>query len=87
MPFVKGQSGNKAGMKPGTLHKTTRSAKEAFQAAFDKMGGMEGLVKWANKPGTDNLSSFYSLYARLIPHEVAGEIKARITVSDDIPAK
>lgn len=66
MPFQPGQSGNPAGKKPGTLSKTTTAAKEAFQAAFDEMGGVEKLVTWAK----DNQTDFYKLYGRLIPLDV-----------------
>lgn len=51
--------------------------------AFEGIGGVEGLRMWALK----NRDEFYKLYARLIPMEVQGEIKARIQVVDDIPPK
>ncbi|MDE1828613.1 MAG: hypothetical protein KGH65_05635 [Candidatus Micrarchaeota archaeon] len=57
--FGKGNPG-----KPkGATNKMTRSAKEAFQIAFDELGGAAGLVKWAKT----NPEDFYKLYARLIP--------------------
>jgi hypothetical protein len=69
MPFVKGQSGNANGRPRGAVNKTTASAKQAFQMAFDKLGGWERLAKWATED-PDNLKAFYSLYARLIPVDV-----------------
>lgn len=51
--------------KKGTQNKITRAAKEAFQLAFDGIGGVPALVEWAKK----NRKSFYTLYARLIPAE------------------
>lgn len=63
MAFQKGQSGNPAGKKPGTLSRTTVAAKEAFQHAFDAIGGAEQLAEWAR----DNATDFYKLYGRLIP--------------------
>jgi len=79
MPFNKGQSGNKAGRPKGAVNKTTATAKQAFQLAFDKLGGWERLSKWAIED-PDNLKTFYTLYARLIPTDVTtgGE---RITVT------
>ena len=53
------------GRKKGELNKFTRSAKEAFQFAFDKIGGAEKLADWA----LDNTTEFYKLYGRLIPVE------------------
>ena len=69
MPFNKGQSGNKAGRPKGAVNKTTATAKQAFQLAFDKLGGWERLSKWAIED-PDNLKTFYTLYARLIPTDV-----------------
>lgn len=67
MPF---QKGNKLGGRPkGSPNKLTKSAREAFQLAFDAQGGSDGLVKWAKK----NPTEFYKLYARLIPIEHTGD--------------
>jgi hypothetical protein len=75
MPFKKGNSGRPK----GAVNKTTATAKQAFQLAFDKLGGWERLSKWAIED-PDNLKTFYTLYARLIPTDVTtgGE---RITVT------
>lgn len=54
------------GRPPGATNKTTRSAREAFQHAFDKIGGAERLALWAK----DNEAEFYKLYGRLIPVDV-----------------
>jgi hypothetical protein len=53
------------GRKKGELNKLTRSAKEAFQYAFERIGGAENLATWA----TENTTEFYKLFARLIPVE------------------
>lgn len=50
----------------GTPNKLTRSAKMAFQFAFDANGGQEALARWAEGNPTD----FYRLYARLIPVDI-----------------
>lgn len=73
MAFAKGQSGNPNGRPQGAVNKVSRTAKENFAQAFDALGGMEGMVEWA-KSDPDNLKTFYSLYARLIPTEVAGSL-------------
>ena len=69
MPFKKGQSGNPKGRTPGTANKLTKSAREAFQHAFDASGGFAALGEWAKA----NKTEFYKLYARLIPVEHVGE--------------
>lgn len=72
--FQKGEGGRPKGVP----NKLTRTAKEAFQLAFDKLGGWEGLAQWASKDH-ENRKVFYSLYARLIPTDVTSggkELKA-----------
>ena len=67
--------------KKGDTNKTTRAAKEAFAMAFEGIGGVTALTTWAKT----NKADFFKLYARLIPVELSGEVRARITVVDDIP--
>lgn len=55
----------------GTPNKMTTSAKEAFQAAFEQIGGMHGLAVWAAR----NPTEFYKLYARLIPVDLQSKIE------------
>lgn len=57
------------GRQKGTPNKLTQSAREAFQLAFDRCGGAQGLTTWARK----NPTEFYKIYGRLIPMEVVGE--------------
>lgn len=54
------------GRAKGTPNKFSLGAKEAFQFAFDKIGGAEKLGEWANR----NTTEFYKLYGRLIPTDV-----------------
>ena len=73
-PFAKGNTlrkDGKAGRKKGTPNKVTSSVAAALQAAFDKLGGEDGLVTWA-KTDPGNMSTFYQLAARLIPQQVTG---------------
>lgn len=82
MAFVKGRA-KTGGKQKGTVNKVTATAKEAFALAFEGIGGVAELAEWARANKTD----FFKLYARLIPVELSGEVKAHITVSDDVPAK
>jgi hypothetical protein len=50
----------------GTPNKFTQTAKEAFQLAFDGLGGVKNLIAW----GADNTTEFYKIYGRLIPTDV-----------------
>lgn len=74
MPFNKGKSGNSKGRPIGAVNKTTATAKQAFQLAFDELGGVNGLVAWA-KSDPDNLATLYTLYARLIPTDTNVNVK------------
>jgi hypothetical protein len=59
------------GRKPGVPNKLTKSAREAFQFAFEVIQAKKGigLSDWAEA----NPTEFYKLYARLIPVEHVGE--------------
>ena len=59
------------GRTAGTPNKTTKSAREAFQLAFETLQNHPGasLGEWAKQNQTD----FYKLYARLIPVEHVGD--------------
>jgi len=57
------------GRRPGSVNKLTKSARQAFQEAFDAMGGEKTLTAWA----VANPTEFFKLYARLIPQEHVGE--------------
>lgn len=79
--FRKGD--NRKRKSKGDTHKTTRAAKEIMQLAFDELGGMPALVKWA-KADPDHTSEFYKLWARLIPMDVTSDNKP-LSVNINIP--
>jgi hypothetical protein len=54
------------GRPKGVPNKTTVAAREAFQLAFEGLGGVTALQVWAN----DNQTEFFKLYGRLIPVDV-----------------
>lgn len=55
----------KRGRPKGARNLLTRAAKEAFELAFEEIGGARALAAWA----MENQGEFYKLYARLIPVE------------------
>jgi hypothetical protein len=54
------------GRPKGMPNKSTKLVKEALQEAFEQLGGVPSLLRWA----TRNRDEFYKLWARLIPSEV-----------------
>jgi hypothetical protein len=61
------------GRQKGTPNKTTVAAKEAIHQAFEQMGGIPALVKWANK-NDDNAKAFYTqVWPKIVPLQVGGD--------------
>lgn len=58
-------------------NKLTVAAREAFQMAFDEIGGPKELAAWARLNQTD----FYKLFSKLIPQTVEASV-ALADVSD-----
>lgn len=83
MPAHKGTRPPNAGIgrQRGTPNKVTKAFKEATLRVFDRLGGDDALLKWAQ----GNPTEFYKIAARLIPHEVShsGEIRLP-TVIDEL---
>ena len=71
MPWKPGESGNPAGRPVGTKNKFSR-IKEAFTEAFERTGGVEGLVKWIQEQ-PKNQGDFYRLLASMMPRDVTLE--------------
>lgn len=66
------------GRPKGSPNKATTTVRDAFQQAFDLLGGAEGLARWAAAPRKlrignqvvtvqPNLEAFYGLATKLIP--------------------
>ena len=62
------------GRTKGTPNKVTASIKEAFMIAFDKRGGIAGLMEWAD----ENPTHFYQIIGKLIPQEVSKTVEHRV---------
>lgn len=68
------------GRPKGSKNRFGQEAKEAFALAFEGIGGVPELTKWARS----NKETFYKLYSKLIPVELHGTGKGmvHITISD-----
>lgn len=56
----------RGGRQKGTPNKLTKAAREVYEEAFEKLGGVPALVTW----GKENPTEFYKIHARLIPQDV-----------------
>lgn len=74
-------SGSSVNVKEITTQSPLRLTKEVFSLAFNRLGGVERLVKWAEGlEGTcttpakgNNLKIFYTLFAKTLPKELKTE--------------
>ena len=66
MAFRKGKSGNPDGRKKGSKNKITKDLKAAYLEAFDKRGGVQGLLDWAEK----SPDAFYNQVSKLFPKDI-----------------
>lgn len=57
------------GRPKGAKNKSTVKVKEAFETAFEELGGVDALVMWARKEPTE----FYKQYAKLLPVQITGD--------------
>ena len=65
------------GRNKGSLNKTTIEVKKALSLAFEGIGGVPALIKWAK----DNQTDFYKLYAKMLPpHKDAVDPNGRLVV-------
>jgi hypothetical protein len=74
MKFQKGQSGNPKGKAKGAVSKFT-SLKAAFLNVFERMGGEDALLEWANS-SNHNKAAFYQWITKMLPADVnvSGEV-------------
>ena len=66
--FIRGKSGNPTGKQKGTKDKFTE-LKDSFLEAFDRLGGVDGLVEWAGKNNL-NRGHFYQMITKLLPKDI-----------------
>lgn len=58
-----------AGRPKGSHNKTHAVVRWGLTEAYRRLGGVDGLVKWAEKDNA-NRTAFYQLWSKLIPAEV-----------------
>jgi hypothetical protein len=76
------------GRRKGSPNKTTADVKAALVAAFDQLGGVPALVRFAKKRPAE----FYKLWAKLLPSEVKATVDGTVRLElveeilDGVPA-
>lgn len=74
--FKKGNPGRPKGAK----NKITLSAKENIEKAFEKLGGVNGLIKWAGKSNY-NMTKLYDWYFSMLPRNVDANVLGNIGIT------
>ncbi len=59
-----------AGRPKGKESPRSVAMREALELAFDGIGGVPKLTEWA----ADHLSEFYTLWIKLLPHQINGNL-------------
>lgn len=65
------------GRQKGTPNKQTKEVKQCLIDAYERLGGVDGMVEWAQQ-SESNLGDFYKLWVRVMP----AELNADMTSSD-----
>lgn len=81
MAFKKGEPRpEKAGRKEGSVNILTKSVKEAFEIAFNKLQDKDGvkLEDWGEK----NPTEFYKLASKLIPTDIKAKVDTTVQQFD-----
>lgn len=69
------------GRPKGALNKTTQIAKDAIAAAADGLGGTQRLIDWAKADAKNEAAFWTTIYPKLLPLQVAGEVDHNVKVS------
>lgn len=56
------------GRPKGALNKSSKEVKDNLLEVFERIGGVEGMAKWAMR----NKTEFYKLYSKLLPIQLQG---------------
>jgi hypothetical protein len=66
------------GRQAGTPNKATASVKAALEEAFERLGGVEVLAKWAE----ENPGQFFQLWVKILPRDFNATVERRVTLED-----
>lgn len=69
------------GRKKGTPNHSTQAAKDAIAMAAETLGGTDRLVAWAKEDKTNERIFWGTVYPKLLPHQVNGQLDSNIQIS------
>jgi hypothetical protein len=84
------------GRQKGTPNKTTQDVREAILAVADGLGGVDGLLSWAQKDETNERIFWSQIYTKVMPTQVKAEVtgpnggplqvvRLRMTPAEELP--
>ena len=65
----------KAGRRPGSANKLTRSVRQVLETAADRIGGVDRLVEWIQEEPQNERLFWSVMYIKLLPLKLHGEIE------------
>ena len=68
-----------AGRPKGSQNKVNKAAKEAIAEAAEKLGGVDRLVNWAKEAPENERAFWATIYPKLIPVQLSGEVDVNVT--------
>ena len=75
--YKKGQSGNPSGRPKGTKNRVTKDIKSAYLEVFQRLGGIDGLKKWAE----GNRDIFYGQISKMLPKDLQIKSEHDLTIN------
>ena len=65
------------GRKKGSKNRITKDLKTAYLEAFERRGGVDGLLEWADK----SPDAFYGQISKMLPREVVADVQNNIMLT------
>jgi len=76
--MARGGARPNSGPKKGSKHKQTVAVKQCVLNAFEHIGGVQNLVKWAK----ENETEFYTkMWIKILPNEISGPDGERLQIT------
>ena len=69
------------GRPKGSPNKTTAAAKSVIQTASEELGGATRLVEWAKEDPLNERAFWSTIYPKLLPLQVAGDVENPLVIN------